>query len=51
MKRLALGAAAAGSAAFALHHLAPKVREMHAHCREMMGTYCACAGITDEAAS
>lgn len=36
MKRLTLGAAAAGSAVFALHHLAPRVRAMHAHCREMM---------------
>jgi hypothetical protein len=41
MKRLALGAAAAGGAAFALHRLVPKVREMHAHCREMMRTHCA----------
>ena len=40
MKRLAFGAAAAGGAAFALHHLAPKVREMHTHCREMMRTHC-----------
>lgn len=45
MKRLAIGAAAAGSAAFALHHhLAPKAREMHAHCREMMHTHCGGAG-------
>lgn len=40
MKRLALGAAAAGGAAFALHHLAPKVRTMHSHCREMMREQC-----------
>ena len=39
MKRLAL-AAAAGGAAFALHRLAPKVREMHGHCRDMMRTHC-----------
>ena len=36
MKRLALGAAVAGGAALMLHRLAPKVREMHSHCREMM---------------
>jgi hypothetical protein len=40
MKRLALGAAVAGGAAYALHRLAPKVHEMHAHCREMMRTHC-----------
>jgi hypothetical protein len=40
MKRLAFGAAAAAGTAFALHHLAPKVRQMHAHCREMMRTRC-----------
>ena len=40
MKRLALGAAAAGGAAFALHRLAPKARAIHAHCREMMRTHC-----------
>lgn len=40
MKRLAFGAAAVGGAAFALRPLAPKVREMHAHCREMMRTRC-----------
>jgi hypothetical protein len=39
MKRLALAATASG-AAFALHHLAPKVREMHGHCRETMRTHC-----------
>ena len=44
MKRLAFGAAAAGGAAFALRHVAPKVREMHAHCREMMRTRCGRAG-------
>lgn len=43
MKRLALGAAAAGGAAFALHHLAPTVRAMHAHCRQMMRTHCGSA--------
>ena len=32
--------AAAGGAAFALHHLAPRVRAMHTHCREMMRTHC-----------
>ncbi len=35
MKRLAFGAAAAGGAALALHHLAPRLRELHTHCREM----------------
>lgn len=40
MKRLAFGAAATGGAAFALHHLAPKVREMHTQCRKMMRTQC-----------
>jgi hypothetical protein len=40
MKRLAFGAAATGGAAFALHHLAPKVREIHTHFREMMRTHC-----------
>lgn len=43
MKRLAFGAAA-GGAAFALHRLAPKVREMHAHCRQMMRTHRAGGG-------
>ena len=43
MKRLAFGAAAAGGAAFALHTLAPKIRAMHAHCREMMRTQCGSA--------
>lgn len=37
MKRLAFGAAAAAGTAFALHHVAPEVRQMHTHCREMMG--------------
>jgi hypothetical protein len=40
MKRVAFAAAAAGGAAFALHRLAPKVRETHAHCREMTRTRC-----------
>ena len=40
MKRLAFGAAAAAGTAFALRHLAPKFRQMHAHCREMMRTRC-----------
>lgn len=44
MKRLAFGAAAAGGAAFALHRLAPKVRVMHAECREMMRTRCGGTG-------
>lgn len=39
MKRLTL-TAAAGGAAFALRRLAPKVREMHARCRDMMHTHC-----------
>lgn len=40
MKRLAFGATATAGAAFALHRIAPKVRAMHAHCREMMRTHC-----------
>ena len=36
MKRLVIGAAVAGGAAFALHRLAGKARSMHAHCRDMM---------------
>lgn len=36
MKRLVLGAAAAGGAALALRRHARKVREMHDHCRELM---------------
>lgn len=43
MRRLAFGAAA-GGAAFAVYHLAPKFRAMHAHCREMMRTGCGGAG-------
>ena len=44
MKRLAFGAAAGGAAlALALHSLAPKIREMHAHCRENMRTHCGSA--------
>jgi hypothetical protein len=43
MKRLAFGAAAASGTAFALHHLAPKFREIHAHCREIMRTRCGSA--------
>jgi hypothetical protein len=42
MKRLGL-AAAAGGAAFALRRLAPKVREMHGQCRDMMRTHCGSA--------
>ena len=38
MKRLAIGAAVAGGTALVLHHLVPRVREMHARCREMMRT-------------
>ena len=40
MKRIVLGAAAAGGAAFALHHLARKGRAMHNHCREIMRNHC-----------
>jgi hypothetical protein len=36
MKKLVLGAALAGGAAFAFHRLAGKARKMHDHCREMM---------------
>ena len=45
MKRLAFGAAVVGGAALALHRLAPKAREMHAHCREMMRTGCSGASV------
>lgn len=40
MKRLVLGAAAAGGAAFALRHLARKAHKIHEHCREMMRDHC-----------
>ena len=43
MKRIAFGAAAASGAAFALHHLAPKFREMHTNCREIVRTRCGSA--------
>ena len=36
MKRLVIGAALAGGAAFALRPLANKARKMRDHCREMM---------------
>lgn len=36
MKRLVIGAALAGSAAFALRPLAHKARTMRDHCREMI---------------
>lgn len=36
MKKLVLGAAVAGGAAFALRRLAGKERRMRDHCREMM---------------
>ena len=39
MKRLFLGAAATGGAAFALQ-LARKAHAMHGHCREMMRNNC-----------
>ena len=41
MKKLVLGAAAAGGAAFALCHLVSKGRAMHDHCRELMQNPCA----------
>lgn len=40
MKRLAVGAAAAGGAALALHQLARKAHAMHERCREMMRNHC-----------
>jgi hypothetical protein len=40
MKRLVLGAAAAGGTAFAIRHLARKGRTMHDHCRELMRNHC-----------
>jgi hypothetical protein len=45
MQRLALGAAAADCAAYALHRLTPKVHEMHAHPRVMMRTHCVSASL------
>jgi hypothetical protein len=36
MKRLVIGAAVAGSAAFAFRRLAGKARQMRDHCREMI---------------
>ena len=36
MKRLVIGAAVAGGAAFAFRRLASNARKMHDHCREMM---------------
>jgi hypothetical protein len=36
MKKLVVGAAVAGGAAFALRRLARKAREMHDQCRELM---------------
>ena len=35
MKRLVIGSAVAGSAAFSLRRLARKARKIHNHCREM----------------
>ncbi len=40
MKRLVIGAAAAGGAAFAVRRFARKASEMHHHCREMMRDRC-----------
>lgn len=40
MKRLALGAAAAGGAVFALRHLARHGRKMRDHCHQMMRDHC-----------
>ena len=39
MKKIVI-AAAAGGAAFALHRVARKARELHDHCREMMRDRC-----------
>ena len=36
MKKLVIGAAVAGGAAFALRRLGGKARTMHEHCRNMM---------------
>ena len=36
MKKLVIGAAVAGGAAFALHRLAGKARKLRDHCHEMM---------------
>ena len=36
MKRLVIGAAVAGGAAFAFRQLAGKARKMRDHCREML---------------
>ena len=36
MKRLVIGTAVAGGAAFALRRLAGKARTMHDHCRDMI---------------
>lgn len=44
MKKLVIGAAAAGGAAFAVGRLARKGREMHDHCREMMRDHCVDSG-------
>ena len=40
MKKLLFGAAVAGGAALALRRLAPAIREMHKHCRELMREHC-----------
>ena len=40
MKRLVIGAAAAGGAAFAVRQLVRKGRKMHDHCREQMRDCC-----------
>ena len=36
MKRLVIGAAVVGGAAFALHRFAGKAHTMHEHCRDMI---------------
>lgn len=40
MKRLVIGAAAAGGAAFAVSRLARKGRKLHDHCRDVMRDHC-----------
>ena len=39
-KKLLVGAVVAGGAALALRRLAPAVRDMHKHCRELMHHRC-----------
>jgi hypothetical protein len=52
MKTLLVGAVVAGGAAFALRRLAPRLRTLHSHCREVMHDHCGahpcCASATSE---